>query len=167
MFSDPLKTHNGEIEVSSFLPLNGMEPFMALAEAMGLKKNSTRFRVTWSEIQPGGPFGGTMVYDRNRKLIKLYDENWFHGSYYRFQYLITGVTDELIFRYVKEYSEFPIPNGMGFYSFIGIFCTYGCKVYRIERRFKGTYANQKPWWPDIDADITAHRSKSNYNSSAN
>jgi hypothetical protein len=149
IFSHPLKTYNREIEVSSYLPLNATEPFEALVEAIKIKKKSTRFRVTWSDIEPGGPFGGTMVYDRKRKIIKLYDENWFHGSYYRFQYLITEVSDEDITRYVKEHSTFPLPHGMGFYSFIGIFRTYGSNVYRIERRFKGTYANQKPWWPDI------------------
>jgi hypothetical protein len=162
MFSDPLKIHNGEIEVSSFLPLNAMEPFMALVEAMGIKKKSTRFRVTWSDIEPGGPFGGTMVYDRKRQFIKLYDENWFHGSYYRFQYLVTGVSDEDIIRYVRKHSKFPLPSGISFYSFVGIFRTHGCKVYRIERRFKGSYANQKPWWPDIREDITHRQGKSTF-----
>lgn len=160
VFSNPLKTHNGEIEVYSFIPLNATEPFQALAEAFKIKKNSTRFRVIWGAIEPGGPMNGTMVYDKNRRLIKLYDENWFHGSYWRFEYLITKVSDEDIKRYLNEYTKWPHPVKIDFYSFVGVFRTYGCKTYRLERRFKGLYTKDKPWWPDVAADITKHPSKS-------
>jgi hypothetical protein len=146
MLSDPLKTHNGEIEVYSFLPLNATEPFRALAEAFKIKKNSTRFRVIWGAIEPGGPLKGTMVYDKKRRLIKLYDENWFHDSYWRFEYLITKVSDEDIMWYIKEYAKWPHPVRIEFHSFISIFRSYGCKAYRLGRKFKGSsYTKAKPW----------------------
>jgi hypothetical protein len=161
VFSNPLKTHNGEIEVYSYLPLNATEPFEALAEALKVKKDSTRFRVMWSNVTPGGPMDGTMIYDKNRRLIKEYDEVWFHGTYARFEYLITKVSDEDIMRYIKEYAKWPRPVRIEFHSFISIFRSYGCKTYRLGRKFKGSsYTKAKPWWPDDAADITKHPSKS-------
>lgn len=161
VFANPLKTHNSEIEVYSYLPLNATEPFEALAEALKVKKDSTRFRVMWSNVTPGGPMDGTMVYDKNQRLIKEYDEVWFHGTYARFEYLITKVSDEDIMRYIKEYAKWLRPVRIEFYSFISIFRSYGCKTYRLGRKFKGSsYTKAKPWWPDVEADITKYPVKS-------
>ncbi len=82
-------------------------PFYALATAVTRNKKASRFRVTWNAVLGSGWNNGTMLYDRQRNLLKYYDTGGqgYGAWFYRKSYLFTGIKDTTLIYIADTYDN--------------------------------------------------------------